>query len=120
MSISWPRSVLAQWLGDLSGALSSILFPAGCRICDQLLPAARRLPLCEHCLSSFEPVPRGSCDLCGLPETFNPEFSEAISFCRDCQERRFAFELARTHWFGRFCCSSTNGSNRWECGLRSA
>lgn len=90
------RDLLLQWLGSLSGALSSVLFPAGCRLCDQLLADARRLPLCDDCLSSFPRVLPGSCDICGLPGTFNPEFPHALSYCRDCQERRFAFQIARS------------------------
>jgi len=44
--------------------------------------------------------PPGSCDICGLPATFDPEFPQAISYCRDCQQRRFAFQPART--YGRY------------------
>jgi ComF family protein len=82
---------------DLAGALGSIVFPAGCRICDQLLTDATCVPICRQCLSSFTPIPPGSCDLCGLPATFDPEFPGAVPYCRDCQQRRFAFQLARSY-----------------------
>jgi competence protein ComFC len=45
-------------------------------------------------------VHRGStrgCDLCGLPATFDPEFPLSVTYCRDCQQRRFAFQLARSY-----------------------
>jgi competence protein ComFC len=97
MFASWRRNAFVECLGAISGALGSVLFPAGCRLCDQLLTEARRLPLCDDCLSSFSKTQSGSCDLCGLPGTFNPEFPQEISFCRDCQEKRFAFQIARTY-----------------------
>jgi predicted amidophosphoribosyltransferase len=95
MFASWRRNAFVDYLGAISGALGSVLFPAGCRLCDQLL-TARRLPLCDECLSSFAKTLPGSRDLCGLPGTFNPEFPQEISFCRDCQEKRFGLELARS------------------------
>jgi predicted amidophosphoribosyltransferase len=73
-----------------------VFFPAGCRLCDELLTDVRRIPICNHCLSSFQVVPPASCDLCGQPGTFDPEFPKAIWFCPDCQGHRFAFQLARS------------------------
>jgi competence protein ComFC len=98
-ALSVPKSTLA-WLENLSGALISVFFPAGCRLCDQLLTDVRRIPICGNCLSSFPVVPPGSCDLCGQPGTFDPEFPKAVSFCTDCQQHRFAFQLARSYgWY---------------------
>lgn len=39
----------------------------------------------------------GSCDLCGRPATFDPEFPKEVSFCADCQRHRFGFEVARSY-----------------------
>jgi ComF family protein len=93
------RSTVIHWLESLSGALASVCFPVGCRFCEQLLTDARRLPLCDHCLDSFQEIPPGSCDLCGLPGTFDPEFPKEVSFCPDCQEHRFAFQVSRSYGF---------------------
>ena len=93
------RGTLFHRLEAFSGALASVCFPAGCRFCGQLLTDARRLPLCGNCLSSFQEIPPGSCDLCGLPGAFDPEFPKAVSLCPDCQQRRFAFQLARSYGF---------------------
>jgi competence protein ComFC len=90
------RDTLLQLLENLSGALTSVCFPAGCRLCNELLTDARRLPLCENCLSSFQEVPPGSCDICGQPGTFDPEFPKEKSYCVDCQKRRFGFQMARS------------------------
>jgi competence protein ComFC len=62
-----------------------------------LFTDARRIPLCDNCLASFPLVPPGSCDLCGQPGTFDPEFPKEISFCTDCQQHRFAFQFARSY-----------------------
>ncbi|MGB7434916.1 MAG: ComF family protein, partial [Candidatus Acidiferrum sp.] len=85
-----------QLLEHISGALASVCFPANCRLCDELLTDARRLPLCSHCLCSFQEIPPGHCDGCGQPGTFDPEFPNETSYCADCQQRRFAFESARS------------------------
>jgi ComF family protein len=99
MPLSLARSYasLHKLLENVAGAVTSVFFPAGCRLCDALLTDARRLPLCDECLSSFQEVPPGSCDLCGLPGTFDPEFPKELSLCGDCQERRFGFQLARSY-----------------------
>jgi len=81
----------------LTGAVASILLPAGCRLCDQLLASASRLPICDACLSGFAPVPPGSCDLCGQPYAFDPEFPKDRACCRDCELHRFGFNLARSY-----------------------
>ena len=84
-------------LDGISGAFVSVFFPGGCRLCDEVLTDARRLPLCDHCLSSLQEIPPGSCDICGLPGAFDPEFPKEVPLCADCQKCRFGFELARSY-----------------------
>ncbi len=48
-------------------------------------------------LPSFPKIPPGSCDLSGQPGTFDSGFPVALSFCPDCQRRRFAFQIARSY-----------------------
>jgi ComF family protein len=86
-----------QFLEHLSGALTSVVFPSGCRLCEDLLTSARRLPICDNCLSSFQTLPPGGCDCCGKPGIFDPEFPKAVSFCIDCQKHRFGFQFARSY-----------------------
>lgn len=88
---------VTHFLENLSGALASVCFPAGCRLCEKLLKDARKLPLCDHCFSSFQEIPAGHCDICGQPGAFDPEFPKEMSCFEDCQRRRFAFELARSY-----------------------
>ncbi|MGB9472390.1 MAG: ComF family protein [Candidatus Acidiferrum sp.] len=87
---------LSHFLEGLAGALASMCIPAGCRLCDQLLTDASRLPICDNCFSLFQEVPPGSCDICGQPGTFDPEFPKAASYCPDCEKHRFAFQVARS------------------------
>ena len=54
-------------LVDFSDAIVNVFFPAGCRICNELLTGASRVPLCEACLSSFERLPGVLCEICGRP-----------------------------------------------------
>jgi len=96
MPASTMLSRLVELLASVPGAIASVCMPASCRLCEELLSDARRLPICEHCLSSFQEIPPGSCDVCGLPGGFDPEFPKERALCPDCQERRFAFELARS------------------------
>jgi len=99
MAISSSLSTFLRLLGTLAGEVTSVCFPADCRTCDRLLTHASRLPLCNDCLSSFQELPPGCCDLCGEPGTFDPEFPKETSLCPDCQARRFAFQLARSFGF---------------------
>jgi predicted amidophosphoribosyltransferase len=45
--------------------LLSVVFPAGCRICERLLSEANRIPICVDCISSFRPITGTVCDKCG-------------------------------------------------------
>jgi ComF family protein len=78
------------------GALASVVFPAPCRICDRALTNASRIPICDSCLSSFEPVAEPMCALCGRP--FASEIAaEAIQpLCRLCRLQYYAFDGARS------------------------
>lgn len=101
---------LRRWLAAAGGALASVFFPAGCRLCDSLLTKASRLPVCEDCLSSFIRVPEHGCVVCGLPfpamPTAAPHDSGAQHspagtttdslLCGDCRRKAFAFERARS------------------------
>jgi ComF family protein len=90
------RLPLVRWLESFTGALTSVVFPAGCLLCDALLTHAHRIPLCETCLASFQRIAPPICRICGqpLPVPTNPGEGEPV--CRDCVEGRFGFQLARS------------------------
>src|SRR5258707_15766478 len=67
MPLSNSRVFVARWLDSLAGAVASVLFPSGCRICEALLTREDRLPVCDACLKSFRELPGEICERCGQP-----------------------------------------------------
>ena len=96
MPLSNSRVHVARWLESLAGAVASILFPSGCRICEALLTRADRLPVCDACLDSFRELPEEICERCGQPWTDAGDVDGDESVCRECRERGFAFDAARS------------------------
>ena len=106
---------LGLWPREIADALTSLFFPAGCRICDQLLLRASRIPICEACLDSFEKMPERICSICGHPfDTFSPALAaeqnaeeqptlpydaiEAEEFvCGLCRNKTYEFARARSY-----------------------
>lgn len=109
---------LEAWLGVAGDAVISVFYPAGCRLCEQFLTRATRLPICDACLASFAALPVPVCDICGSPvvapfalkalkpvePTASPEapmasarFENMRGGCLGCQGRTFAFARARSY-----------------------
>jgi len=87
---------MVRWLEDFAGALTSVVFPTGCRLCDAPLMHARRLPICEACLASFQVILPPICDLCGQVLPVSAQSGESAAICSDCSQDRFAFQAARS------------------------
>ena len=94
--LSNSRIHVARWLNSLAGAVASVLFPSGCRICQSLLTRADRLPICDACLESFRTLPEEVCQRCGQPWTEGGDVDGDENVCRECRERGFAFDAARS------------------------
>jgi ComF family protein len=78
-------------------ALSSVLFPAPCRICETTLTAASRIPICGDCLEAFQKIEGPKCQCCGRP-FLSPVAGQAIQpLCRLCRIGFFSFERARSY-----------------------
>jgi competence protein ComFC len=94
------RGSTGGWLNDVRAALLSVVFPAGCRICEQLLTEATRIPICNDCLSSFRPIRGTVCEKCGRPVEGPPSSSDAETFvCPTCVNEEwggYAFDRARS------------------------
>jgi competence protein ComFC len=92
----WRKGVRG-WLAEASDAVVSVFFPAGCRICDNLLERASRVPFCEECLSSFAAPPEKKCEVCGqaLGWIYLREGEPLV--CRACQQKTYAFDRARSY-----------------------
>ena len=85
-----------DWLAKVSDALISVIFPAGCRICDKLLTGASRVPICAECLSSFVQVPERICEVCGRPLEELAQAQASSLLCRACQGGTYGFDRARS------------------------
>jgi ComF family protein len=79
--------------------LLSVVFPAGCRICEQLLTTATRIPICNDCLNSFRPIADTACDKCGRPVQGDWESDDEVFVCPTCKNDEwggYAFERVRS------------------------
>lgn len=76
-------------------AVSSVLFPAPCRICGAFLTNASLIPICRGCLEGFMPVPDPMCEKCGRPFVSDVAADAIQPLCRLCRRDSFAFERAR-------------------------
>src|SRR5579859_654627 len=97
-------NLVAGWLVEAADALTSVLFPADCRICERLLLTSRRVPICEACLQSFAPLQGPLCATCGLPEStwsLGPPSQSghqqpADILCPACRMGSWGFDRARS------------------------
>jgi ComF family protein len=78
-------------------ALASVFFAAPCRICGAVLTNASRIPICENCLASFQPIRDPMCNCCGRPFPPNPMVQAEKQLCRLCRANFYAFDGARTY-----------------------
>ena len=96
---SAPRGFTSGWLNNVRAALLSVVFPAGCRICEQLLAEATRIPICNECLGSFEPIIGTVCDKCGRSIEGFANSDEDTFVCPTCANDEwggYAFDRVRS------------------------
>jgi predicted amidophosphoribosyltransferase len=94
-----PREFIGGWLGNVRSAWLSVVFPAGCRICEQLLTEATRIPICNDCLDSFGPSTGTVCDKCGRPVEGAARSDLETFVCPTCANgewRSYAFDRVRS------------------------
>jgi len=85
------------WLAEAGDAVVSVFFPGGCRICDELLLSADRVPICDQCLFSFAATPEECCEICGQALWGATLKEDEPLVCRACQQKTYAFERARSY-----------------------
>lgn len=84
------RSILASF--------ASVIFPAPCRICGEILESVGALPVCAACWNQFAAVSKPICELCGRPFSGDAaSLGEAHWLCRLCRASTYAFERARSY-----------------------
>jgi len=90
------RSFLVAPMVTVVRSVFSVFFPSDCRLCGIPLVNISRLPVCQECLDSIEPIRTPQCVQCGerlLPaqllmgdgrcqgcREFEPEFDRAVSY----------------------------------------
>lgn len=91
-----PRSVLPSWIRAATDALVSVIFPADCRICGELLTDSRRVPICLKCLGSFKRIPSTICEICGCLLSGLQLKEGQPRLCPACQDKTYGFHCARS------------------------
>lgn len=92
------RAFTSAWL-NLRASLLSLIFPAGCRICEQLLTEPTRIPICTSCLDSFAPISDTVCDKCGRPVESDWASDDEVFVCPTCKNEAwggYAFDRVRS------------------------
>jgi len=93
------RGFAGGWLTNVRAALLSVVFPAGCRICEQLLTGATRIPICNDCLGSFRPISGTVCEKCGRPVEGAARAEVETFVCPTCVDDEwggYAFDRVRS------------------------
>jgi ComF family protein len=81
---------------DTFSVLTSVLFPAPCRICGSALVNASRIPICPPCLESFKPIADPICQCCGRPFVSAIAAQASQPLCRLCRTNYYGFDSARS------------------------
>lgn len=92
------RNAIGASVRGLAEALASVLFPAPCRICAEMLDSASRIPVCSTCLASLRSYSGPQCARCGRPivsQAVTQLDSEAL--CLLCRRDVYDFEFARSY-----------------------
>ena len=74
--------------------LFASFFPSDCRLCDAPLVNTSRLPVCPECISAMQPIPIGTCEICGEGMASVAARPDEIQTCDACREVRPHFEKA--------------------------
>src|SRR6266478_2712464 len=80
-------------------ALASLVFPAPCRICAQMLDTGSRIPFCNACVAVLtRTLPKPLCSKCGRP-IVSSAVAETGSTpsCHLCRLGTYDFDLARSY-----------------------
>src|ERR1700730_13489362 len=90
-------STLVRWVESCGGGLASGVVSAGCRLSKRLLTRASRIPICGECLAAFQRVSAAHCAVCGQPWLMASEARVNEQICRECRDKKYAFDAARSY-----------------------
>ena len=92
------RRVTGNFFAQIAGGLTSLFFPAPCRLCGEMLSEASRIPICRSCLDRISPWNSPLCPRCGRP------FVSAMAvtgidrpLCHGCRRGLYDFDFARSY-----------------------
>jgi competence protein ComFC len=93
---------LRSQVREVRAALASVLLPAPCRICAQILDTGNHIPFCQACLSLLsQPLPEPLCTRCGRPIVPSAVAGSAsLPLCHLCRLSVYDFDLVRS--FGAY------------------
>lgn len=82
---------------EFSSALASVIFPAPCRICGELLDNVSRVPFCTACLSAVRAIQGPICGKCGRPFVSGVVSEGVVApLCGVCRRNLYGFDFARS------------------------
>jgi competence protein ComFC len=85
-------------LRGVADAVASVIFPAPCRVCGEILDNASRIPICRSCLASLVPYSGVMCPRCGRPIISTPALQpDATPNCHVCRRGLYDFDFARSY-----------------------
>jgi ComF family protein len=83
---------------ELREALASVIFPAPCELCGELLDTAGRIPLCRSCLGLLKPLEGPCCGRCGRPFVSAVALDvKDLPLCHICRRGLYDFDFARSY-----------------------
>lgn len=81
--------------------LVSVLFAAPCRLCEQLLTTASRVPVCPSCLGRIRPLELVAyCERCQRPLSLAAQSPDGEALCGPCRQEENVFDRLRA--FGAY------------------
>lgn len=91
-------SRLVRWVFD---SLASVLFAARCRLCQEILTTASRVPICPSCLGRVRPLELlVSCHRCQRPLSLASQSPDTVPLCGPCRQEETDFDRLRA--FGAY------------------
>lgn len=91
-------AILKQQLENVREALASLLFPAPCLICGQMLDTGLRVPFCQSCVADLaRTLPAPFCRQCGRPIYLPESNARDSALCHMCRRGAYHFDLARSY-----------------------
>ena len=84
-------------LREVCDALTSLAFPAPCRVCAATLETSSRIPICAECLDSLRPLTGAGCQKCGRPFVSALAGLSENPLCHLCRRGVYGFDLARSY-----------------------